>query len=900
MLTRKTIYAVVDLEATGTSAADGDRIIQFSCTFVQNRRIIDTFSTLINPEQPIPERITQLTGITNEMVASAPTFADVATLLKHLLQTTVFVAHNVNFDFPFFNSELKRLGRKPLDIKAIDTVTLSQILLPQLPSYQLRQISRYFNIIHKHPHSASSDSIATAYLLILLMSRLDHLPTPTLKKILQIHPPLPRNTFELFQTASRRRKRHPQELKSGYKLVNGIVLRKTQQDNSSKSNAGSFKFPYAKAQKMTLWGRKLAWRPQQAKMMNSIYRNYAQTGKSARVVMTETGAGVGRKLGYTLPFAYLSHQQHQTVVISCASYLNQLRLEKQTLPVLNTILPFKIKSMVVRSCNNYLNLHRFAETLAMDDHSDLTALIKAKVLVWLTETKTGDLNELHLDQSVPYLHQICHLREQVSKRHNPYYRDDPLRKAQQRARQVDFVIVDHGFLIQNASYLAQLSSKPYLVLDEVASLPATVQRNSRLVLRFNSLDLIARKLLGDLHRSHGDNLFDVVGNHQRLQAALKVIAEQTQLLFDVGNMIDQAFAHKFLGRDQLTLQGRFYYRQLTNQKVSAFFKLQNSQLQKLNHGRHLINYQVNVLQSALNQQTESKLSALVFDNFSRHIQNLNQVLDRLNALIHEVNQENKSMEMQLKVPEPHAVSQCTLTANFATTAQNLQKLIYQYFAPTFCTGHAIFTDHYPYLRKQLGLPEHVLEKDFAVPMKFNFEIAQSSQEFTDPELAVPWLVQSLKDLMTQNPGRVLVSFSSNTLRLRVFKALVSDPNWDVRCFAPRLSESPQRVVKKLLNVPQALILGENPWVDEMCTTKAPLFQQIVLAELPLGWSNPKQSKTEKILTSVLWLKLISNHLKHFNDHLLVLDGRLLKGQLLKRFQASTKAQIMVIPRRFNL
>ncbi|XIF20232.1 MAG: hypothetical protein AJITA_00965 [Acetilactobacillus jinshanensis] len=126
---------------------------------------------MINPLQTIPERITQLTGITNAMVQKAPTFRNIASLLYHMLQNTVFVAHNVNFDFPFLNHELKEIGYPILKIKAIDTVTMSQILLPTLPSYQLRRISGYFNIVHKHPHSASSDALATAYLLILLIDR---------------------------------------------------------------------------------------------------------------------------------------------------------------------------------------------------------------------------------------------------------------------------------------------------------------------------------------------------------------------------------------------------------------------------------------------------------------------------------------------------------------------------------------------------------------------------------------------------------------------------------------------------------------------------------------------------------------------------------------------------------
>lgn len=94
-------FAVVDLESTGTSFETGDRIIQFSCVFVKNNKIINTFNTLINPEMKIPRETQNLTGITNKDVRNAPYFEDVAGTIYSLLQDTNFVAHNIQFDYRF-------------------------------------------------------------------------------------------------------------------------------------------------------------------------------------------------------------------------------------------------------------------------------------------------------------------------------------------------------------------------------------------------------------------------------------------------------------------------------------------------------------------------------------------------------------------------------------------------------------------------------------------------------------------------------------------------------------------------------------------------------------------------------------------------------------------------------
>ena len=95
-----TTYAVVDIETTGTSVKDGDRIIQIGCAFVKNNKIINTFATDVNPLTTVPAVIENLTGISNARVRKAPPFDDLAGTVYSLLQGTVFVAHNVNFDLP--------------------------------------------------------------------------------------------------------------------------------------------------------------------------------------------------------------------------------------------------------------------------------------------------------------------------------------------------------------------------------------------------------------------------------------------------------------------------------------------------------------------------------------------------------------------------------------------------------------------------------------------------------------------------------------------------------------------------------------------------------------------------------------------------------------------------------
>ncbi len=223
---RGPIYSVVDLETTGTSVKNGDRIIQIGCALVQDGVVVNHFETLVNPRTKIPHQIEQLTGITNKAVQSAPLFEDIAGTVFSLLTGTIFVAHNVNFDFPFLNRELERSGYPTLTIQAIDTVTLSQILLPTAKSYRLRDLTAYLTIEHDHPHSAASDADATAQLLIDLLDKLANLPTITLRQLVSMKLELPQQTADVFATELGRRKRHPVKLPESLYVTHGLVLHK--------------------------------------------------------------------------------------------------------------------------------------------------------------------------------------------------------------------------------------------------------------------------------------------------------------------------------------------------------------------------------------------------------------------------------------------------------------------------------------------------------------------------------------------------------------------------------------------------------------------------------------------------------------------------------------------------
>ncbi|MFZ9589403.1 MAG: exonuclease domain-containing protein [Chitinophagaceae bacterium] len=156
------MYAIVDIETTGGNAGSGS-ITEIAILISDGKSILDSYTTLVNPLQPIPLFIEKLTGISDEMVSDAPTFSEIAKDIHELLQDKIFVAHNVNFDYSFIAHQLNQQGYR-FNARKLCTVRLSRKIFEDLPSYSLGNLCRSLDIHVKNRHRAMGDAAATSEL----------------------------------------------------------------------------------------------------------------------------------------------------------------------------------------------------------------------------------------------------------------------------------------------------------------------------------------------------------------------------------------------------------------------------------------------------------------------------------------------------------------------------------------------------------------------------------------------------------------------------------------------------------------------------------------------------------------------------------------------------------------
>lgn len=162
-------YAILDIETTGGSPKS-EKITEIAIFIHNGTEIIDEFSTLINPEKSIPYFITGLTGISNELVADAPKFFEVARKIVEITEDCIVVGHNVQFDYSFIRSEFQQLGYD-YNRSTLCTVKLSRKLIPGYKSYSLGKLCQEIGIGINDRHRAEGDAMATVKLFELLLSK---------------------------------------------------------------------------------------------------------------------------------------------------------------------------------------------------------------------------------------------------------------------------------------------------------------------------------------------------------------------------------------------------------------------------------------------------------------------------------------------------------------------------------------------------------------------------------------------------------------------------------------------------------------------------------------------------------------------------------------------------------
>ncbi len=436
-------YAVVDLEATGTGA--DAKIIQIGIVLVENGEIIDSYATDINPYELLDDHIKNLTGITDQQLSKAPDFGQVASTIYDMIGDAIFVAHNVKFDANLLAEALFFEGYELLTPR-VDTVELSQLFFPTFEKYSLGNLAEHLDLGLDQAHTAISDAMATARLLIKIQEKIKSLPRSIVEKILDLADNL---LFESRLVIDEMVPYLAETISPSFESIHGLVLKKPEKDQPAYHLSEDF------VTNLALLG--LHERKKQTAFAQVVEKHLAEAEK---VHFIQAQAGLGKTYGYLLP---LLAKSDQPLLVTVPTKLLQEQIMEKEGSKLREI--FHISRASIKSPKHFIKLDKYWKTLQRQDDNRLVNQFKMHVLVWLMETQTGDLDELKQKQRYQaYFDEIAH--DGNLEPESLFWGWDFWQRLNKQALTSRLLITNHAYFLSHLKDQDPLMDNRLVVIDE--------------------------------------------------------------------------------------------------------------------------------------------------------------------------------------------------------------------------------------------------------------------------------------------------------------------------------------------------------------------------------------------------------------------------------------------------
>ena len=472
-----TTFVAVDLETTGLDPGR-DAIIEVAAITFREADVLDEFTSLVNPLREIPPFITQLTSITDEMVAEAPTLDALRPALRNRLADHVIVGHNVEFDLGFLREARLGFGNRRMD-----TLTLASILVPESGRYGLGALAEFLHLppVDGRNHRAANDAEQTIELFLALRERALALSLAQLEEIVEAGRRLgwPESLF--FEEALAERARHAfegNELRQRSRLprlfnppkVEGQIL--VPVEKPAALDAARLTALIQPGGRFERSFPDFEHRPQQIQMLGTVIEAFNE----GRHVLVEAGTGTGKSLGYLLPAAYWATTNGRRVVISTNTINLQDQLVNKDIPALHDVLGLELRAAIRKGRSNYLCTRLFKQMRHSGPGSADEMALYARILLWLPHSQTGDVGEIFLRTPGERL-AWSRLNGE-----NPTCTTDqcaaencPLHFARRRAEVAHLIVVNHSLLLADlASNGMVLPDYDDLIIDEAHHLESAV------------------------------------------------------------------------------------------------------------------------------------------------------------------------------------------------------------------------------------------------------------------------------------------------------------------------------------------------------------------------------------------------------------------------------------------
>lgn len=507
-------FVVIDLETTGLDPTE-NKIIEIGAIRYVNGEEKETLETLINPEVPIPDFITKLTGISDEDVKSSPKIEDFFNSVTSFVGNSPIIGHQINFDAAFIEYHLrnkyddysnwdKESQRfKYLTNIRLDTLFLSRIFLPFLHRFKLGTVAAYFGIDLERAHRAIDDARATGKIFLELTERVLACDTQMLRLIVRLLYKNSARVKNFFQPILDTKQNEnieislaslPEDVTYAQQHFNIIgeadypTLSMEMETEIQPIDDFEITDYFTNQGNLAKVIPNFEERDQQIKMSKLVtdaLNNY-------EFLTVEAGTGTGKSMAYLFPaveWATQNRNNLERVIISTNTKNLQEQLFFKDIPTVYAVSKNKFKAVLLKGKSNYLCLDKWRSTM-IDMDQRLTPAERSRILpllLWADQTQTGDIAEnsgFQLNQNLGLWAKLIAENNYCPGRTCKYYNDCFLMKARNGARKADIVVVNHSLLFSDlVTDNSILGDYKNLILDEAHNIEKTA--GDYLGIRFN-------------------------------------------------------------------------------------------------------------------------------------------------------------------------------------------------------------------------------------------------------------------------------------------------------------------------------------------------------------------------------------------------------------------------------
>ncbi len=793
-----TDFVVLDVETTGLDATL-DRIIEVGAVRFRNGQAQAELSQLIDPQSPIPEHITRLTGISQRDCQGQPIMEQALPEILDFIGDLPLVAHNAPFDTSFLQAAFERAALPPLSNPVFDTVLLSCILLPCLKNHRLNTLAEFYGVPLERAHRALEDARATGEIFLRLLLEMADMDLAALSQLSQLASGRGSGLEEIFAyglkssirgalrrkvpgagpeilwqdffnlTGQASQERLDQIWEEPPQRLDGSVLEALLGPDTSLGQAvGQYEH-----------------RPQQIQMVQAVARAF----NSSEFLVVEAGTGTGKSLAYLIPAIHWAVENRERVIVSTHTKNLQEQLFYNDIPLLQGSLKLDFSAALVKGRSNYLCLNKWHRVLSQPDQ-ELTAEERQQLLplvIWASRTKTGDIVEnTGFSGDGGLWSRVCAERNYCLGPRCQYHGRCFVMRIRRAAAHSHLVVVNHSLFFSDlASENAVLSDYRHVIFDEAHNL-------ERVATQYLGCELnwwLLRNLLNRLYQREAVEL--------GLLPTLRRRGEHAALSDDIGASLLSAIGRSIEVRNELWQLGMDFFRDLTETALDLYGREETAYAGKHRY-RHadellkVIERQAGEVEDALIRLKASLLEladlleAVRPENIKDGEQLREELLAKcrdsqelLEALKHLISADEEQFVYWVEVPSREGSFDSRLLSAPLNIAQLMRTLVYDRLRTAIHTSATLsVAGRFDYFQDRIGLllvePERLRSLSLGSPFDFQEQVLiclpcylPSPKDGRFAEAAI----DAIRQAVLASRGGALVLFTAYEMLNRAYQEL---------------------------------------------------------------------------------------------------------------------------------